>query len=359
MRSYGTAHDSTPDERVSKARIAVKLMELLVRHRRDADGALAFVGIEQSVDDFVESRASAVSVEQLRALTALVSVMVSDLQADLTGRGRFRLGDWRVLFWCMVSSRSLREAILRVEVALSGFEGRLGKLELVEGEGEGKGESGPARLDVGREHSDDSELDYIVFLNGIMVYNELLSWLIDRPLGGTLYLANDDVRDPEYEDALPFDVVHGALSHGFEFAAANLDRSVVRASSECDAPPCSGSYLFAVDCHRDPTQVVEQARRMLRSTLTKSHRLLSFDHLARSLELSPNTLRRRLRVTGSSFRELRDDCRKEVGLELLSRTSLSVEEITDRLDYCDADALRVAVRGWVGMAPTEYRNRRT
>ena len=63
----------------------------------------------------------------------------------------------------------------------------------------------------------------------------------------------------------------------------------------------------------------------------------------------------RLTDEGASYREIKDSCRRELGLDLLRRSSLPIEEIAVRLDFCDSDAFRRAFHDWLGMPPTRYR----
>src|SRR5690606_38860393 len=109
--------------------------------------------------------------------------------------------------------------------------------------------------------------------------------------------------------------------------------------------------------HREtPQHVADRAFRAILARLQERGRLPSLA-LAKRMNMSPATLRRRLRAAGTCFRELRDACRRRVGLELLEHSELTVEELADQLDFCDSDAFRAAFHKWVGMSPTEFRRR--
>jgi AraC-like DNA-binding protein len=78
---------------------------------------------------------------------------------------------------------------------------------------------------------------------------------------------------------------------------------------------------------------------------------------ARLLHETPRTLHRRLTSEGSSFQALLEDVRHTLALEYLKVGRLSVEEVAYRLGYTDLSNFRRAFKRWVGMPPSEYRDR--
>lgn len=92
------------------------------------------------------------------------------------------------------------------------------------------------------------------------------------------------------------------------------------------------------------------------TSLRESGRVSSLEIIADALGINSNTLRRQLRQAGTSYRVIKDSCRLEYALELLSRTNLTIGDIADRLDFCDSNAFRRAFQSWMGVAPSTYRN---
>ena len=72
---------------------------------------------------------------------------------------------------------------------------------------------------------------------------------------------------------------------------------------------------------------------------------------AAALGTSGRSLRRRLAEEGVSFRELRDEIRREVADELLATEKRPVEEVASRLGYSEAAAFIHAYRRWTGTTP--------
>lgn len=82
----------------------------------------------------------------------------------------------------------------------------------------------------------------------------------------------------------------------------------------------------------------------------------SLNDMASALALSSRSLRRRLEQEGTSYRDLVDDERKQLGLQLLSSTSMKIEEVAAHLGYTDAGGFVRAFRRWQGCSPSEYRS---
>ena len=101
--------------------------------------------------------------------------------------------------------------------------------------------------------------------------------------------------------------------------------------------------------------IAERARRAMFAALRRDEGIYSLDQLASEVGLNRETFRRRLRAVGMSYNLIKDSCRRDFGLELLARSSLSMETISDRLDFCDSDEFRRAVHKWTGLSPTAYR----
>lgn len=71
--------------------------------------------------------------------------------------------------------------------------------------------------------------------------------------------------------------------------------------------------------------------------------------------LHVRTLRRRLAGEGVAYEGLVDEVRSTLAEELLKVTSLSLEEVAQRLGYSEPPAFTRAFRRWHGMPPSVYR----
>ena len=80
--------------------------------------------------------------------------------------------------------------------------------------------------------------------------------------------------------------------------------------------------------------------------------------LAADMHMSERTFRRRLEAEGLSFRDLRDEVRRELTESYLVDTGLTLGEIAGRVGFSDAANLSHACRRWFGCTPGAYRRAR-
>ncbi|MFN2289102.1 MAG: AraC family transcriptional regulator [Chromatocurvus sp.] len=95
-----------------------------------------------------------------------------------------------------------------------------------------------------------------------------------------------------------------------------------------------------------------QVREMIRRNLVAMPEL---NAIAGQLELHPQTLRRRLAAEGTTFKDLKNQLRRDVALHYLGRRGLSIEEIAHRAGFSESSAFIRAFKGWTGVTPYSYR----
>ena len=77
--------------------------------------------------------------------------------------------------------------------------------------------------------------------------------------------------------------------------------------------------------------------------------------MARQLNTSPQTLRRRLHEQGTSFQELKDQLRRDLAIYHLGRRELPIQEIAEQLGFSEPSAFHRAFKKWTGLTPGAYR----
>lgn len=83
----------------------------------------------------------------------------------------------------------------------------------------------------------------------------------------------------------------------------------------------------------------------------------SIERAAGRLGMTPRTLQRRLAESGHVYKQLVDEVRFELAGRYLTRTKLSLQEISDLLAYSEQRAFQRAFRRWSGLTPAAYRSR--
>ena len=153
-------------------------------------------------------------------------------------------------------------------------------------------------------------------------------------------------------------------SYGIEPRFAQAENRFVLNSHLLDQPLPGANPQVAQHCEehchallskrRERSGLAGQIRARLLST---PGRLPDMDEVARTLNLSSRTLRRRLLDEGSSFRLLLEEVRQALAEELLATGGLSLEEIAERLGYAEVSNFIHAFKRWKGLPPHQYRQR--
>ena len=83
----------------------------------------------------------------------------------------------------------------------------------------------------------------------------------------------------------------------------------------------------------------------------------TLDELARHFSMHQRTLNRRLKDSGTSFRELYTEARHQTARQLLCDTRSSIENIASLLGYSDTTAFNRVFTRWEGVPPALWRRR--
>jgi AraC-like DNA-binding protein len=86
-------------------------------------------------------------------------------------------------------------------------------------------------------------------------------------------------------------------------------------------------------------------------------RIPDMEAIAAEMNMTSRTLRRHLTAEGANFRELLEEVRSTLAVELMVRARLTHAEIAERLGYADVTTFIEAFRRWKGMPPSEFRRR--
>jgi len=329
--------------------MATRLLLALQSVKGDARIVFSHVGLNCSVDEFLDDHVRTVSSETLTRICAWSASRLADVATERDGRPQFRGEDWRLLFYCLISARSLREAVTRGGEFFRAIDGRCGYMSLHE-----YGEFAEIRFSC--TYTQRSSASFFVDMFGLANMHGIFSWLIAQPLPIREVLMDygDDMLPYLDSDVLPFRVLLNQTHSALQFPAQFLDFPIARTNEDCEAR-VSLSFVFNMPDSNSQLAFAEQARRLMYRLLRENNSPPSLHELSAKLGLNQGTFRRYLKAAGISYNQLKDSCRRELGLDLLRRSTFSIEEISDRLGFCDSDAFRRAFHSWFDISPSHYR----
>ncbi|GHD27848.1 AraC family transcriptional regulator [Halioglobus pacificus] len=102
----------------------------------------------------------------------------------------------------------------------------------------------------------------------------------------------------------------------------------------------------------DQDSWTQQVRDRVRHNLVHMPELAN---VAADLDVHPQTLRRRLTAEGTTFKDIKNQLRRDTALYFLGKKSLSIEEIAHRAGFSESSAFIRAFKGWTGVTPYSYR----
>ncbi|MDI6742006.1 MAG: AraC family transcriptional regulator ligand-binding domain-containing protein [Smithella sp.] len=128
--------------------------------------------------------------------------------------------------------------------------------------------------------------------------------------------------------------------------------------------PCANTLtkkIYEKDCRQTIEQLImlTTTTELAKSALQcKEKELLTRSQLAQRLNMSDQTLKRRLAAEGVSYKSLAQGIREKKACDLLRSTELSIEEIASNVGYSDVANFCRAFKAWTGKTPLRYRGKR-
>ena len=198
------------------------------------------------------------------------------------------------------------------------------------------------------ECSDFAERVFMFFGYGLMC------WLIEERLPVSHVLMRGEATSEQPLGSLLFNapVRYGQSRNAFCFDARWLDCAVRQDSASLHGF-LRRSLGNLVVRYRDRSCITERVRCYLRQHLHDGS--VPVEQVAEAFGMTPDTLRRRLRMEQARFQDLKDGLRRDAAIEYLACPNLSLAEVAERLGFSEPSTFHRAFKKWTGLPPGEYR----
>jgi AraC-like DNA-binding protein len=179
------------------------------------------------------------------------------------------------------------------------------------------------------------------------------SWLIGQriPLIGVEFDFSRPSRASDYLYLFPGPVQFGCAKTFMAFETTYLDMVIRRRKSDLNSflSRAPEDWIFVsfggqMVCHR--------VRQHIASSLPA---VPTVELVARDLHYSVRTLCRRLSAEGTSFQVIKDEVRRDVAIQRLTRSTDAIRAIAYDIGFDDPTAFHRAFRHWTGSTPQTYR----
>lgn len=283
-------------------------------------------------------------IRQLENMLALVG----DPGHWLDYERQIAISDYGLLGYAMMSSATLRQAI-QIAVKYHKMAGALFDLSFSVREDEGVG---VLRLD---HLLAQGLLKQYVVEDLFMTITPLIALLTAKPFTPSEITLNypQPAYSERYAKGLACPVRFDADYCEYRFELSLLNQPLARADSDT-ARECEASCRKILNQMEIEEDIVSRICHLLLSTPGDFPKL---DAVADRLSIGTRTLRRRLKGVGTSYQLILDDVKKELAVQYLQTTNLSVQEISDLLGYSEVTNFRRAFVKWVGRSPYQYRRK--
>lgn len=128
------------------------------------------------------------------------------------------------------------------------------------------------------------------------------------------------------------------LIHGEESLAAFLENAIYALGASEARPSSTGQAVKSLLTRRGPAQMP------------------GLDDMAEALHMSASSLRRRLQAEGNSYRQIKDEYRRDLAIRMLRDGKLKVHEIGEELGFLEPGSFIRSFKNWTGKTPKAFRN---
>ena len=189
----------------------------------------------------------------------------------------------------------------------------------------------------------------------LMLLHGVACWLVGRriPILRARFGYAEPAHSAEYRLMYCTDLGFGASHTAIVFDAAYLSLPIVQNERSVKDFLRTAPESILVK-YKNGSSLTARIRRRLRQLLPAD--VPDFDQLARELNMTSATLRRRLHAEGASYQGIKDQLRRDLAIGYLSHSSRSVLDIALELGFSERSAFHRAFRKWTGASPGEFRH---
>lgn len=337
-------HNYSLDTRAIRMSQVAGLVETMARRGIAPGDVLAGTGIEEA--DLGDADARVSYRQRVRQLENVIEFIPNG--EWLEWRHDVSISDYGLLGYAMMSSATLERAV-QIAVKYHKTAGAMFELIFLR-----DGNDAVLRLDHLLAGGDVGQFVVDDVFAGITPLIQLLTGREFRPR--VIHFAHPEPAFADkYAEVFDCPIRFDEVYSEYRFDAELLDQPLAEADANT-ARICEESCRKLLNQMEIEEDIVSRICHLLLSTPGEFPKLES---IASSLSLGTRTLRRRLRALGTSYQKILDDVKKELAIEYLQTTNLSIQEISDLLGYSEVTNFRRAFVKWADVSPYQYRKQLT
>ncbi|MGK0499550.1 MAG: AraC-like DNA-binding protein [Oceanicoccus sp.] len=203
------------------------------------------------------------------------------------------------------------------------------------------------------------ELDKDHFLSEftLVTLHRFGCWLTGKPI--PLQNVSLAYAKPSHHSLYPqmfnCEIEYDQSSTTLSFDADYLSLPLVRNQRELNLALKTAPMAF-LEIPIDHSSYSNRTKAILLSYFKQKKTCPNLGQTATSMAVSERTLRRKLKVEGESFQDIKDEIRKDIAIDKLKRESLSLEDIAAQLGFAEQSTFARSFKRWTKVSPAQYRD---
>jgi AraC-like DNA-binding protein len=190
----------------------------------------------------------------------------------------------------------------------------------------------------------------------MIVWHKLSQWLTGMEiwLDRTEFVHELDAPYSSYAEMFGTNCVFNSPVSRLVFKRSYLEHRVIRTPTEAEwlIAKAPGYFSRPVGLAKPWKRQISE---LFRDDIKKGRRLSTIEDLAERFGVSSQTLRRRLREEGISYRALKAETRREVVLDVLADPKATIGEASIAAGFAETNALNRALKSTKGFSSRELR----
>ena len=338
------------------SRFARSLMNLAIERGYDQDKLLRAAQIPfNPADSRSQGYQAHVTAMQYTRLYQQVMSLIQDEAFGLMLGHEVTPGAFRMMCYCLLGCENLGKAISRACEFFRTFYDADTHIHLDTRVDSAIVGYGSIKKGFAGDHVDASDL------YGLPIWHRFFCWLV----GSNIELKEvrfagqapkERRRVARYQQMFECPVYYGQLRDEFVFDTRYLNFPLVQNERTLKDFLKNAPYpLMVLNNGRDDSSLVARVRAMIGQDFSQG--FPSFERITEALNMSAPTLRRRLKKEGTTFQQLKDECRRDAAMAYLSSSELSINAVAALMGFTDPSAFHRCFKKWTGMTPGEFRLR--
>lgn len=199
-------------------------------------------------------------------------------------------------------------------------------------------------------------VEFHEFITETLVFLSIrfFGWLIGKPIV-PMRITLDFPPPPEaeqYKELFPCPVLYGQSRSQIVLDNSYMDMPLVQNALSLSRF-LKDSLAQLIDGNFHSVGLPAQIRAIISKEY--GNNFPDFQVICEKLNMTPQTLRRRLKEGNTSYQEIKDSIRKDASIYYLSKPDLSIDEIAMLMGFSEASSFHRAFKKWTNKTPSAFR----